>query len=303
MSDIRYDGRVAIITGAGGGLGKTYALMLAKRGAKVVVNDLGGGVDGSGGSTGPAQEVVDEITAMGGEAVANTDNVADFAGAERLVQTALDRFGRLDVLVNNAGILRDRMSFSMSEEEWDAVIAVVLKGHFCPTRFAVEHWRNRSKELEGPVGASIVNTASESGLYGNAGQLNYAAAKAGIAAMTIALAREMQRYGVRANGIAPVARTRLTAPLMGEHGAEGLDPLDPDGIAPLVAWLASDRAADVTGQIFKVQANLIQTMQGWRPLTQLETDEGWTIDGIEERRRELFARSDPGLPPFMPPVA
>lgn len=296
------DGRVAIVTGAGRGIGREHVLSLVRHGAKVVVNDLGGGTDGTGADIGPAHDVVAEIQAMGGEAVANGDDVSDWEGARRLVQTAVDAFGRLDVLVNNAGILRDRMSFSMSEEEWDTVIAVVLKGHFCPTRAAVEHWRATFKATGEPVGAAIVNTSSASGLWSNAGQLNYAAAKAGIASMTIVLARELDRMGVRSNGIAPVARTRLTAPLMGDSQVEGLDPLDPDGIAPLVAWLASDLAAGVTGQMFTVQANKIQALTGWRPISELDAPEGFTIADIDGRKDELFAGRSSGIPTFLPPV-
>jgi NAD(P)-dependent dehydrogenase (short-subunit alcohol dehydrogenase family) len=297
-----FDGKVAIVTGAGRGIGRGEAILLAGEGAKVVVNDLGAGTAGEGSDDRPAQQVVDEITSAGGEAVANFDDVSTMAGGKALVDQALATWGRLDVLVNNAGILRDRMSFSMSEEEWDTVIRVVLKGHFCPTRAAVEHWRAAFKASGEPVGAAIVNTSSGSGLWSNAGQLNYAAAKAGIASMTIVLARELERMGVRSNGIAPVARTRLTAPLMGDSSVEGLDPLDPDGIAPLVAWLASDLAAGVSGQIFTVQANQIQTVHGWRPVTQLDGPEGFTIADIDARKAELFGDHSPGIPVFMPPV-
>ena len=297
-----FDGKVAIVTGAGRGIGRGEAILLAGEGAKVVVNDLGAGTAGEGSDDRPAQQVVDEIVSAGGEAVANFDDVSSMAGGKALVDQAISQWGRLDVLVNNAGILRDRMSFSMSEEEWDTVIKVVLKGHFCPTRAAVEHWRAAFKASGEPVGAAIVNTSSGSGLWSNAGQLNYAAAKAGIASMTIVLARELERMGVRSNGIAPVARTRLTAPLMGDSKVEGLDPLDPDGIAPLVAWLASDLAAGVTGQIFTVQANKIQTVHGWRPVTELDAPDGFTIADIDSRKAELFGGHSPGIPVFMPPV-
>jgi NAD(P)-dependent dehydrogenase (short-subunit alcohol dehydrogenase family) len=236
------DGRVAIITGAGRGIGREHALLFAREGAHVVVNDLGGGTDGAGADSGPAHDVVAEIEALGGVAVANTDSVSDPAGAEKLVATAVEAFGDLHVLVNNAGILRDRLTINMSEQEWDAVVDVHLKGHFCPTRYAAAYWRERSK-AGATVEAAVVNTSSGAGLVGNVGQLNYAAAKAGIAAMTIVEAMELARYGVRANCIAPVARTRLTlqTPGMGEQMAAPEDPdtfdqLDPANISPLVGY-------------------------------------------------------------------
>src|SRR5438128_7196784 len=209
------DGKVAIVTGAGRGIGRCEALLLASEGAKVVVNDLGGDWAGEGKDDRPAQQVVDEIKAAGGEAVANYDDVGSWEGAQKLVQQAIDTFGELNILVNNAGILRDKMSFNMDESDWDAVINVHLKGHFVPSRFAGAYWRQKTKDTGDPVNAKVINTASESGLYGNAGQLNYAAAKAGIAAMTIVLARELERFGVRVNAIAPVALTRMTEDLMG----------------------------------------------------------------------------------------
>ena len=203
------DGRVAIITGAGRGIGREHALLFAKEGAKVVVNDLGGSLDGSGDDRSPAQQVVDEIKALGGEAIANDDNVADWEGGQRLINAAVEAFGDLHVLVNNAGILRDRVLINMTEEDWDAVIHVHLKGHFVPTRFAANYWREQSKAGK-EVKAAIINTSSTSGLLGNAGQGNYGAAKAGIAALTVISAMELSRYGVRANAIAPAARTRMT---------------------------------------------------------------------------------------------
>src|SRR5256885_6073919 len=206
----RFDGKVAIVTGAGRGIGRSHALLLASEGAAVVVNDLGGSSGGDGADSTPAQEVVDEITAKGGKAVANYDSVSSWDGAQRMIQQAVDELGGLDVLINNAGILRDKMSFNMDEAEWDSVIDVHLKGHFAPSRFAAAYWRTRSKETGEPANGKIVNTASESGLYGNAGQANYAAAKAGIASLTIVMARELERTGVRVNAVTPVARTRLT---------------------------------------------------------------------------------------------
>ena len=295
------DGRVAIITGSGRGLGREHALLFAQEGAKIVVNDLGGAIDGSGDDRTPAQQVVDEIKAMGGEAVANADNVADWQGGQRLIDTALEAFGDLHILVNNAGILRDRVLVNMSEEEWDAVIHVHLKGHFVPSRFAGAYWRQKSKESGQPVDASIINTSSEAGLYGNAGQLNYAAAKAGIAAMTIVLARELERFGVRANAIAPRARTRMTEFMMGSVDAEsaGFDTWAPENAAAMVGWLASDLSKGVTGQVFMVMGGLVQLEQGWRPIAKATSDKPWTIDAIEGVRQQLFAEADPGLPPFL----
>ena len=210
-----FDGKVAIVTGSGRGIGREEALLLASEGAAVVVNDLGGARTGEGSDSTPAQEVVDEIKAAGGQAVANGDDCSSWSGAEGMVNQAIETFGSLDILVNNAGILRDKMSFNMTEEEWDAVVKVHLKGHFAPARFAGAYWRQKSKDSGQSVNAKIVNTASESGLYGNAGQANYASAKAGIAALTIVLSRELERFGVRVNCIAPVAMTRLTEDMMG----------------------------------------------------------------------------------------
>src|SRR5947207_3711215 len=294
------DGKVAIVTGAGRGIGRCEALLLAGEGAKVVVNDLGGDWAGEGKDDRPAQQVVDEIVAAGGEAAANYDDVASWAGAEGLVQQAVETFGGLNILVNNAGILRDKMSFNMDESDWDAVINVHLKGHFVPSRFAAAHWRARSKETGEPVNAKIINTASESGLYGNAGQLNYAAAKAGIASMTIVLARELERIGVRVNAIAPVAITRLTEDLMGGVPDDAKEKLDPANVAAVVGWLASDLSAGVTGQVVKVQGGVAQIVQGWRPISEITSDKPWTIEEINAGRDKLFATSDPGVPPFLP---
>ncbi len=299
-----FEGKVAIVTGAGRGIGRAEALLLAAEGAKVVVNDLGSGAAGDGYDAGPAQQVVDEIAAAGGTAVANTDNVATWAGAEALVNQAVSELGRLDILVNNAGILRDKMSFSMSEEDWDAVIDVHLKGHFCTTRFAGAYWRERSKREGGPVEAAIVNTSSGSGLYGNAGQVNYAAAKAGIASMTIVVARELERYGVRVNAIAPVARTRLTEAVAGDYMKvqEGdFDRFSPENVAAVACWLVSPLSAGISGQVVKVQGGIVQLLQGWRPLTEATTDKPWTIEGVEGVRDRLFARSDGSIPPFFFP--
>src|SRR5438477_11828319 len=227
-------GKVAIVTGAGRGIGREHALGSARAGAKLVVNDLGASLAGEGASEGPAHDVVREIEALGGEAIANGENVADFAGAGRMVQTAIERFGRLDILVNNAGILRDRMLVNMDEQEWDAVLAVHLKGHFAPTRHAAAHWRERSKSGE-DVRAREVNTSSPSGVFGNVGQANYGAAKAGIAGFTLIVAQELGRYGVTVNCLAPNARTRMTEATFDISGpGEGWDPLDPANISPVV---------------------------------------------------------------------
>ncbi len=258
------DGRVAIVTGAGRGIGREHALMLAAHGAKVVVNDLGGARDGTGASVGPAEEVVAEIRAAGGQAVANGDNVAEFAGAERMIRRAIDAFGRLDVLVNNAGILRDRMLVNMAEAEWDAVIAVHLKGTFGPAHFAAAYWRDRAKAGERP-NARIVNTTSVSGLYGNPGQTNYGAAKAGIAALTIIAARELARYGVTVNAVAPGALTRMTEDLggFGEASEEDKAAMHPRWVAPIVTWLASSESAGVTGRVFEASGRVFAIAESW----------------------------------------
>jgi NAD(P)-dependent dehydrogenase (short-subunit alcohol dehydrogenase family) len=300
-----FDGKVAIVTGAGRGIGRTHALLLASEGAAVVVNDLGGSSGGEGADASPAQQVVDEIKASGGRASANYDSVSSWTGAETMVQQAVDAFGGLDVLINNAGILRDKMSFNMDEAEWDQVIDVHLKGHFATSRFAAAYWRLKSKETGEPVNAKIVNTASESGLYGNAGQANYAAAKAGIASMTIVMARELERIGVRVNAICPVARTRLTEAVAGDfmNAKEGeFDRFAPENISAVVGWLASDLAVGVTGQVVKVMGGQVQLVRGWRPITEATDDKPWTIASIESVAGTLFAKSDKGVPPFMPNV-
>ncbi len=257
------EGRVAIVTGAGRGIGREHALLLAHHGAKVVVNDVGGSMTGEGGDKGPAQEVVDEIVAAGGEALANTDDISEWDGAERLVRSAIDTFGGLDVLVNNAGILRDRMLTNMSEAEWDAVIKVHLKGTFAPSRHAAAYWRERSKAGEAND-ARIINTSSPSGIYGNVGQTNYGAAKAGIASFTVIAAKELGRYGVTVNAIAPAALTRMTEGLgMGQGSEEDKAAMSPAHIAPIVCWLASPESAQVTGRVFDVSGRMLSVSEGW----------------------------------------
>jgi NAD(P)-dependent dehydrogenase (short-subunit alcohol dehydrogenase family) len=259
------EGRVAIVTGAGRGIGRAHALMLAEEGAAVVVNDLGAQPDGSGADPGPANEVVAEIAAMGGRAVVNGADVTDFEQAAAMVDQAVEHFGRLDVLVNNAGILRDKMVFSMEEADWDDVVGVHLKGHFCPTRHAAAYWRARAKAGD-DVDARIINTASPSGLYGNVGQANYGAAKAGIAAFTLVCALELGRLGVTANCLAPTAMTRLVAPLMGgeENVPDELrERLSPRWVASVATWLASPAARHVTGRVFDVRGDTIAVAEGW----------------------------------------
>ncbi|MGO3325103.1 SDR family oxidoreductase [Gordonia sp. (in: high G+C Gram-positive bacteria)] len=286
------DGRVAVITGAGRGIGREHALLFAREGAVVVVNDRGGSNSGDGADAGPAQEVVEEIVAAGGRAVANTDNVADWAGAESLVAQAVSEFGGLDIVVNNAGILRDGFLPTLAESDWDAVIAVHLKGHFAVIRHASAYWKAESKAGR-PRNAAIVNTASASGVtMPNAGQANYGAAKAAIAALTQVAADELERYGVRANAIAPIARTRLTlaTPGMGAMMAAeaedveegGFDPFSPANISPLVAYLAT-ADCPITGKVFAVQGGAIDELAGWHDVKTIETEEAWNIADIAAR--------------------
>ncbi len=257
------EGRVAIVTGAGRGIGREHALMLAAHGAKVVVNDLGSARDGTGASNGPAEEVVAAIKAAGGAAIANGNDISDWAGAEAMIKQALDTFGRLDVLVNNAGILRDRMLVNMTEAEWDAVIKVHLKGTFSPAHFAAVYWRDEAKAGR-PVDARIINTTSVSGIYGNPGQTNYGAAKAGIAAFTIIAARELRRYGITVNAVAPGALTRMTEDIgMGRGTDEEKARLHPRWIAPIVTWLASAESAHVSGRVFEASGHLLGIAESW----------------------------------------
>jgi NAD(P)-dependent dehydrogenase (short-subunit alcohol dehydrogenase family) len=271
----------------------------------VVVNDLGGEATGEGADQRPAQQVVDEITGAGGRAAASYDDIASWQGGQALVAQAVDTFGGLHVLVNNAGILRDKMSFNMDEAEWDAVVNVHLKGPFVTSRFAASYWRQLSKETGAPADGAITNTASESGLYGNMGQVNYAAAKAGIASMTIVMARDLERYGVRVNAICPVARTRLTEAVAGDFmtAKEGeFDRFAPENPAAMAVWLASPNAAGINGQVFQVQGGQAQLLRGWRPVTQATSDAVWTLDSLDGARDALVGGNDTGIPPFMPPV-
>ncbi|MGO9456936.1 MAG: SDR family oxidoreductase [Acidimicrobiales bacterium] len=290
------EGRVVVVTGAGGGIGRAEALECARLGAKVVVNDLGVAVDGSGRSAGPAEAVAAEIRALGGEAVANTDDVADFDGARRMVEGAVERFGRLDALVNNAGILRDRMLVNMSAEEWDAVIRVHLRGTFAPTRWAAAHWRDCSRAGE-ENRARIVNTSSASGIYGNPGQANYGAAKAGIAALTVIAAKELARYGVTVNAIAPGARTRMTEGLMGDGTGPaqpgGFDPAAPENVSPLVAWLVSEESSGVTGRVFNILGGSLSVAEGWHAGPGVEIGARFDPESLGEVVTRLVAEAAP----------
>jgi len=285
----KLDGKVAIVTGAGRGIGREHALALAEAGATVVVNDLGATLAGEGADATPAQQVVSEIEAAGGTAVANGDDVADFAGAERMVKQALETYGRLDILVNNAGITRDRMLVNMSEEEWDSVLAVHLKGHFAPTRHAAAYWREQSKAGD-EVRGRVINTSSPSGVFGNVGQTNYGAAKAGIAGFTIIAAQELARYGVTVNCLAPNARTRMTEASFGEipKPDEGFDAMDPANIAPIVVALCADEAQDITGQCFFIYGGAVNILRPWDAGGLFAQDDKWDADELLAQLRERF---------------
>jgi len=288
------DGRVVVITGGANGIGRGHANLFAHEGARVVVNDWGAEVDGSGAMSGPAAAVVDEIRAAGGEAVANNEDVADWQGAHRLVEHALETYGRLDVVVNNAGILRDRMLVNMEESEWDEVIRVHLKGTAAVSHWAAAHWRERSKAGLGND-ARIINTSSGSGLFGNVGQSNYGAAKAGIAAFSIIAAQELERYGVSVNAIAPAARTRMSPPagrIRSVEIPEGeFDPYEPDNVAPLVVWLGSVQSSGVSGRVFGVVGGEIYVGEGWRPGARIDKGERWSPDELGAVITDLLASS------------
>jgi NAD(P)-dependent dehydrogenase (short-subunit alcohol dehydrogenase family) len=293
---------VAIVTGAGRGIGRGYARALAKEGARVVVNDFGSAWDGSGRDDRPAQQVVDEIVADGGVAIADYGDVADWGEGHRLIDLAVEQFGRLDILICNAGILRDRMLFNLGEEEWDQVVRVHLKGHFVPTRAAARHWRALAKESGDPANASVVFTSSSSGLYGNAGQLNYDAAKAGIAGMAVAAARELSGYGVRVNAVSPSARTRLTEQTFETDqrsgSTESFDAMDPDNVAPWVTFLCTDEARDISGQVFEVRGGLVQRVEGWHRTAEISQARRWSLDELEIQAKALFNGQPTGPPPM-----
>jgi NAD(P)-dependent dehydrogenase (short-subunit alcohol dehydrogenase family) len=286
------DGRVVVVTGAGRGVGRAHALFFASEGARVVVNDLGGGPDGAGADRSAAQQVAEEIRSAGGEAVANHDNVADWDGARRLVEQAVDAFGDLHCVVNNAGILRDRMLVNMSEDEWDAVVAVHLKGTFCVSRFAASYWRERSKDGT-VVDRSVVNTSSTSGLFGAPGQTNYGAAKSAIATFSIIASRELQRYGVRVNCIAPTARTRLTEniPMMNPV-QEGFDAMDPGNLSPFVAYLCTG-GCRINGKVFHVVGGRVNLFKPWEIVDSITISGRWTVAELAEQA-DRFADIDFG---------
>ena len=287
--------RVVVVTGAGRGIGREYALMLAEHGAKVVVNDLGGARDGTGRDQGPADEVVAEIKAAGGEASANDSDVSDFESAREMIQAAVDRYGRLDALVNNAGILRDRMLVNMKESEWDAVIQVHMKGTFAPAHHAAAYWREQSKAGT-PIDARLINTTSVSGIYGNPGQTNYGAAKAGIAAFSVIASRELGRYGVTVNCIAPGTLTRLTEDLQpGEITDDMREAQNPRWIAPIVTWLVSRESSDVTGRVFEATGSLLAVAEGWRRGPRVDAVADPTILGPTVRKMVSEARLNAGM--------
>ena len=293
-------GRVVVVTGAGRGLGRAHALELARQGALVVVNDLGCELDGSGGGSGPAGEVVDEIRTGGGDAVANGDDVADFAGAARIVRAALDAFGRLDAVVNNAGFVRDRMFANAAEDEWDAVVRVHLKGHFAVARHAAAHWRDEAKAGR-PVDARIINTSSGAGILGSIGQAAYSAAKGGIATLTLVQAAELARYGVTANALCPAARTRMTEGVFTEMMAtpdapDAFDAMAPENVSPLVAWLASVGSAQVSGRMFEVEGGKLGLATGWQHGPSVDKGDRWRAAELGPVVEDLLARA-PGAAP------
>jgi NAD(P)-dependent dehydrogenase (short-subunit alcohol dehydrogenase family) len=288
------EGRVAIVTGAGGGLGRQHALLLAVHGAKVMVNDIGARVDGTGTNAAAAAAVVDTIKQAGGAAIANAADISDWKGAQAMIEEAVDTFGRLDILVNNAGILRDRMLTNMAEDEWDTVIKVHLKGTFAPSRHAAAYWREESKKGNGPVKARIINTTSTSGIYGNVGQTNYGAAKAGIAAFTIIAARELARYGVTVNAISPSAHTRMTEGLR-ELSEKERAVRDPKWVSPAVVYLASEQAQDITGRVIQAGVGRIAVCEGWRRGAEVDQVEDPVAAGSLLREMIAKVRKNSGM--------
>ncbi|MFI8532240.1 SDR family oxidoreductase [Streptomyces aquilus] len=289
------DGRVVVVTGAGRGLGRAHALAFAAAGARVVVNDLGVGLDGTPGADSPAARVVAEIRAAGGEAMAHGGDIATTEGARSLIATAVERYGRLDTLVNNAGFLRDRMLVNLDEDDWDAVLRVHLKGHFLPLKHAAAHWRSEAKAGRTPV-ARIINTSSGAGLLGSLGQGNYSAAKAGIVGLTLVAAAELARYGVQVNAIAPAARTRMTERTFAETMAAptaGFDAMAPENVSPLVVWLGSAASEGVTGRVFETEGGRVTVMEGWRPGPSADKGARWDADEVGDAVRKLLARAEP----------
>ena len=287
------EGRIVIVTGAGRGIGRAHALAFARQGARVVVNDLGSENDGSGGSSAPAEEVAQEIRAMGAQAIVNLSDVGDWNQTQALVEQTVDTFGGLDVVVNNAGFVRDRMFVGCAEDEWDAVIRVHLKGHFCTARHAAEYWRNQSKTGQ-PVDARIINTSSGAGLQGSVGQSAYSAAKGGIASLTLVQAAEMGRYGVTSNAIAPAARTRMTEAVFADMVAPedgSFDENAPENISPLVVWLGSTESRDVTGRVFEVKGGIIGTSDGWRDGPLVDKGTRWEPDEVGAAVHEVLEKS------------
>ncbi len=293
------DGKVAIVTGAGQGIGREEALLLASEGAKVVVNDIGASLQGEGGDKKPAQEVAELIIANGGEAVVNGDDISSWEGGKNVIDQAIDTFGDINILVNNAGILRDKMSFNMTESDWDDVIKVHLKGHFATSQHAAVYWRSKAKAGEDVYGR-IINTSSEAGLFGNAGQANYSTAKAGIVGLTWTMARELSRIGVTVNAIAPRARTRMTENVFGEMAKtdEGFDKFDPKNIANLIGFLAAPEASDVSGQVFVVFGGDVWAMGGFHVVGEIHRDAPWTPAEMLAAKGELFKGISSGVPPF-----